>query len=250
VSAVRSSPARESASVAVVHERLRAAILHGELKPGSTIPQGTLASEFDTGRTPLREALRMLQREGLVISEPNRPVRVAPLSSEDFEAIHVMRIPLEIVAVHITVPVLTSDDVADLEGYMAQMEHYQKVGDQAGLSTPHRAFHHRLVSGAGERVCSQIAQFSDHSERYRLRFWGSGPGHDFRVEHREILDAAAVADADLAARRLALHYARAAAIVFAALDPNYDPERLRITIRTVAPNAEAELVRTGNHPGR
>jgi DNA-binding GntR family transcriptional regulator len=243
-------PQRHSASVATVHERLRTAILRGELEPGATIPQGILATRFDAGRTPLREALRMLQREGLVISEPNRPVRMAPLSREDFEAVCVMRISLETVAIHITVPTLTSGDFADLEGYMAQMDHYQKAGDQAGFRTPHRALHHRLVSGSGERVSTLIDELSDHSERYRMRFGDPGSWRERRAEHREILDAAAKGDADLAARRLAVHYARTAALVFAVLDPKQDPERLRTAIRSVAPGAEAALGPHSRKPSR
>jgi len=97
----------------------------------------------------------MLQREGLVISEPNRPVRIAPLSQEDFEELVIMRIALETVAIHITVPTLTSSDFADLEGFMAQMEHYQKAGDQAGFHTPHRALHHRPFQCARARRLSE-----------------------------------------------------------------------------------------------
>jgi DNA-binding GntR family transcriptional regulator len=70
---------RDGQHVAVVHDRLRAAILLGELPAGQTTSQVTLARDLDVGRTPLREALRMLQREGLVVSEPNRRVRIAEL---------------------------------------------------------------------------------------------------------------------------------------------------------------------------
>jgi len=236
-----SARGRDSASVATVHERLRTAILRGELEPGAVIPQGSLAAAFDAGRTPLREALRMLQREGLVISEPNRPVRIAPLSTEDFEEVYIMRIALETVAIHITMPTLTSDDFADLEGFMAQMNHYQKAMDLSGFRAPHRAFHHRLIAGAGLRVSTQIDELADHSERYRLRFSATESWREYGDEHREILDAAAAGDTDLAAKRLAVHYARNAARTFTVLDPEHDPGRLRCAIAAVAPGAEAAL---------
>ena len=245
-----SAPGRDSANVATVHERLRTAILRSELEPGAIIPQGTLAAAFDAGRTPLREALRMLQREGLVISEPNRPVRIAPLSQEDFEELVIMRIALETVAIHITVPTLTSSDFADLEGFMAQMEHYQKAGDQTGFRAPHGAFHHRLIAGSGLRVSTRIDELSDHSERYRLRFGDSGSWHEHRNEHREVLDAAATRDTDLAAERLAVHYARTAALVFEVLDPEHNTERLRSAIKAVAPGAEAALRRQPRRRGK
>jgi DNA-binding GntR family transcriptional regulator len=233
--------ARDGQNASAVYERLRTAILHGEIEAGATIPQAMLASDFGAGRTPLREALRMLQREGLVISEPNRSVRVAALSGEDFEEICTMRVALEAVAIRITVPTLTSADLAHLEGYMAQMEHYQKVGDDAGMRVPHRAFHQLLVAASGPRVSGEIADLADQSERYRLRFGGYGIWEDGRAEHRGIVDAAAAGDPDLAAVRLAEHYARTAVLVFGVLEPEHDLGRLHTAISAVAPSAEAAL---------
>src|SRR3954469_11506412 len=199
---------RDGQPVALVHDRLRAAILRGELAAGETTSQVTLARDLDVGRTPLREALRLLHREGLVGSERNRRVGIAELSSTDAEELYVMRIALEAVAIRITVPTLTSTDFAELEGWMAQMEHYMRSDDRRGLRLPHRAFHDRLVHAAGERVTTTIGQLFDHGERYRLAYgattrerWAQRP-----AEHREILDAAAAGDADLAAERLTAHY--------------------------------------------
>jgi DNA-binding GntR family transcriptional regulator len=232
---------RDGQGVAEVHGRLRMAILRGEIEAGATISQGRLASEFAVGRTPLREALRMLQREGLVISEPNRRVRIARLAAEDAEELYVMRIALETVAIRITVPALGSHDLAELEGYMAQMDHYKRAGDEAGFPAPHRAFHHRLIAGSGPRVSAEIEELSDQSERYRLRFGRLGSWDEGRAEHRGILDAAAARDPDLAAQRLAVHQARTAALVFGALDAEHDLGRLRTAIRAVAPCAEEAL---------
>lgn len=233
--------ARDGQNVAGVYERLRTAVLRGEIEAGATISQAALARDLGTGRTPLREALRMLERDGLVISEPNRSVRVATLSGEDFEELYAMRVALETVAIRITVPALASADLADLEGYMAQMEHYQKVGDEAGMRAPHRAFHGLLVAASGPRVVGGIADLADHSERYRLRFGGYGSWEDRRAEHRGIVDAAAAGDPGLAAVRLVEHYARTAVLVFGVLQPGYDPGRLRTAIGAVAPGAEAAL---------
>src|SRR6478752_2551272 len=119
---------REGRNVSIVHDQLRSEILAGNIPSGET-SQADLARRLDVGRTPLREAIRMLQREGLVISEPNRRVRITDLSSDDAEELYIMRISLECVAIRITVPRLTSDDFAALEGYMAQMDHYMKDED-------------------------------------------------------------------------------------------------------------------------
>lgn len=237
----RSSQGRNGQNVAAVHERLRTAILRGELPAGSSFPQSALEAEFDAGRTPVREALRLLQREGLVIAEPNKPVQIAMLSADDFEELCVMRIALEAVAIRVTVPLLTSDDFAELEAGFARMDHYQRAGDQGGLRVPHRAFHRRLVGGVGRRGTAEMAEMADHSERYRLRFGAAGNWTDRRAEHRAVIDAAARRDPDAAAESLVVHYAHTAKVVFDILDPGRDLRRLRATIRIVAPAAEAAL---------
>src|SRR4051794_41254409 len=135
---------RDGQHVALVHDRLRDAILRGELPAGQTTSQVTLARDLDVGRTPLREALRMLQREGLVVSEPNRRVRIAELSSADAEELYVMRIALEAVAIRVTVPTLASPDFAQLAGDMAQMDPYMRADDRPGPRPPHRALHDPL----------------------------------------------------------------------------------------------------------
>ena len=161
---------RDGQNVLLVHDRLRDAILRGEIAAGETASQVTLARDLEVGRTPLREALRMLQREGLVVSEPNRRVRIAGLSAADMEAITVMRIGLETVAVRITVPTLQSGQIAELEGYMAQMDHFMRVGDTSGMRPAHRAFHQLLVAGAGDRIAEMLGEWFDHAERYRLQY--------------------------------------------------------------------------------
>ncbi len=218
-----------------VHGLIRAAILEGAIAAGTTTTQMSLAEQFGVGRTPLREALRMLQREGLVISEPNHRVRIAGLSGEDAEELYIMRISLETVAIRVTVPVLTGTDLAEMEGYLAQMDHYIKSRDTAGYFAPHRGFHHRLTYAAGARVDAEISELFDHSERYRRRFGAAGSWEQRRAEHRAILDAAASADAEAAAELLAAHYLHTVRLVFDALDPTHDLAHLREAVAIVAP---------------
>ena len=237
------SDGRERHSLLGVHQRLREAIMRGEIAAGETTTQVTLARDFDIGRTPLREALRMLQREGLVVSEPNRRVRIAELSSSDAEQLYVMRIALEAIAARATVPLLSSADFAELEGFMAQMDHYERAEDRHGLRAPHQAFHARLVGGLGPRVTATLGEFFDHAERYRLVYGGATPAlwERRRAEHREILDAAIAGDVDGAVRSLVCHYARTVALIFAGLDPGHDLTELRATITLVAPGCEDAL---------
>src|SRR5262245_19269491 len=78
-----------------IAERLRAAILAGELAPGAALVETALALQFETSRAPLREALRQLIEEGLVVSVPYTGTRVSELSVDDLREIQSLRIALE-----------------------------------------------------------------------------------------------------------------------------------------------------------
>jgi DNA-binding GntR family transcriptional regulator len=223
---------------------LREAILEGQLEPGEVTTQIALAERFAVGRTPVREALRLLQSEGLVVGEPNRRVQVTPLSGADVEELYIVRIMLEPAAVRLTVPGLTSRDIAEMEGYMAQMDHYGRGRDWKGLRAPHREFHRMLIAVAGPRIVALLSTLFDHAERYRLSHSVTEEAWKVRqVEHRAILDAAAARDADLAAELLIGHYVRTVRLVLDAFGTDHEPARLRTTLRKIAPAAERLLER-------
>jgi GntR family transcriptional regulator, rspAB operon transcriptional repressor len=225
--------------VALVHEQLRNAILLGEIRPGVKTSQAELARDLGVGRTPLREAVRMLQDEGLVLAEPNRRVQIASLSIEDAEELYVMRIALEVAASRITTPRLTRGDIAELEGLMAQMSHLASADSVALFRPPHRAFHERFVAGAGARPAALIAQLFDHAERYRAVYGAASVDRFARrtAEHRAMLDAAAAGDTDGVAEAIAVHYVQTARLVAAALNPEHPLDRLRTTVAAAVPRA-------------
>jgi DNA-binding GntR family transcriptional regulator len=232
---------RTGDNVVQVHEQLRTAILEGDVRPGAKTSQAELARDLDVGRTPLREAVRMLQTEGLIVTEPNRRVVIASLSIEDAEELYLVRIALEVTAARVTLPQLTETDFAELEGYMAQMTHLAGGGPPSLMlfKGPHRAFHERFVGGAGLRSTRLITELFDHSERYRRVYGSINPvEYDKRsAEHRGMLNAAIARDADALADALAGHYIATALLVTSALDPDYPLDRLRTTVAAIAPGA-------------
>jgi DNA-binding GntR family transcriptional regulator len=232
---------RTGDNVVQVHEQLRAAILAGDVRPGAKTSQAELARDLDVGRTPLREAIRMLQSEGLIFTEPNRRVVIASLSIEDAEELYVLRIAVELAAARITLPQLSESDFAELEGYMAQMSHLAGGGPPSLqlFRGPHRAFHQRFVGGAGQRCTRLIAELFDHAERYRRVYGGiSQDEYDKRaIEHRALLDAAIGRDPEAVATALAAHYVATAMLVTSVLDPSYRLDRLRATVEAIAPGA-------------
>lgn len=221
-----------------VYERVRSAILDGELAPGAVMSQVALAEELGISRTPLREALRMLEHEGLVVLDPHRRVRIAPLSLADAEDLYVMRVALETVAVRITVPQLKDEDIAELEGLMAQMDHLAETGSPR-FTDAHFAFHGSLCNRGGDRVNELMGQLGAHAERYRVSYAATTQAQwpKRRAEHRAILDAARAGDPGLAAEELVAHYVRTARLIAAALEPGSPLERLRQTVAMTAPGA-------------
>ena len=213
-----------------VYERIRGAILDGELPAGSVMSQVALADELGISRTPLREALRMLQGEGLVEAEPNRRVRVAAMTASDLEQLCVVRITLEAEAMRLSAPLMTPEDLARLEGYMAEMAHFAQAKDYRRWVVPHREFHRALTGPAGVRVNDLLSQLFDHAERYRRLHIGYGPGAWATAGHREILDACKAGDRDESSARLAGHLARTGLEVIELLDPTYDPNQLRTAV--------------------
>src|SRR6201995_4945203 len=154
-------------NVEQVYRRVREAILEGQIAPGTVMSQVALADDLGVSRTPLREALRMLQSEGLVEAQANRRVTVTPISATDLEELVVMRVALETEAVRLSIPRLIPEDLAALAGRLAEMAHFAEAKDYARWQAPHSAFHRGLTRPAGARLNAQLQQFSDHAERYR-----------------------------------------------------------------------------------
>lgn len=219
-------------NVDVVHDRLRGAILRGDIAAGEVLQQVALAEQLGVSRTPLREAFRLLQREGLLEGSPNRSYRVTSFSPRDLEELYVAFLPLQALAIRLTIPQLETADIAALEGDLAQMAHYAAAHDVEGWETPHRDFHRRLVQHAGRRVVELIDRLSDHAGRYR-RVYLAGTSYGFdaaAAEHREILDSCRAGEADLAAAQLARHLAHTALDVLAMADEGYDPHALQVAL--------------------
>jgi DNA-binding GntR family transcriptional regulator len=195
-------------SVSEVRSRLRQAVFKSELRPGSLHAQGDVRTMIDVGRTPFREALRMVQAEGLIEILSNGKLKIPDLSTEDLTQIQIARMALEAAAVRLTVPKLGPDDLAHLEGFMAQMSHYVDADHFDRVETPHREFHRRIVAGAYPEVLSELDELADRAGRYRWAF--STESRDYweirTVEHRAILDSVKADDPEGVAIGLVHHY--------------------------------------------
>jgi DNA-binding GntR family transcriptional regulator len=226
--------ARGRGAVTTLRDRLRTAIVTGEIPASAARTQAQLAAALGVSRTPLREALRMLELEHLIIREPNGRFRAADLSADEIEQLGVMRVTLEAAAVRLTVPELTTDDHAVLEGLHAESQRLAEVGEWADFERAHRRFHMVLTRAAGAMHAEQLGRLWEQETRYRRAFehLADADGRDAvsQAEHRSILDAAEARDAEAAARLVAEHHARAVRAIGASLDPDYPMERLTVAL--------------------
>jgi DNA-binding GntR family transcriptional regulator len=242
---------REEPGTEFVHDRLREAILRGELEIDTPISQVKLAQRLGVSRTPLREAVRMLQREGLILSERNRQVRVAPLSVNDLEELYAHRLVIEALTLRLSVPRFDETDFEEMTDYLAEMHRVEReqtlerrLEDLELWETPHRAFHEALRKRAGPRLARDASILYDHSERYR-RVYLADPGAWRRAgqEHEAILEACRNRDSERASELLARHLARTALTVIASLAPEHDPAPVRVALQLVVGPLPADPAR-------
>ena len=218
-----------------VHMHLRQMILDGTVPLGTVLSQVQLAQEIGVSRTPLREALRMLQEEGLVLAEYNHRVRVADIDIGELEYFYASRIMLESLAISLTVPLLTQDDFDKLASALDQMSAASKRRDMQNWDEGNRKFHAILSSYTREQLRETIKRSIDSSERYRriklqnlARSWEVA-----EVEHMAIFEACREGNRDVAVELLARHLARTALTVIALADPGYEPTAVRTALRLV-----------------
>ena len=228
----------DGGSTRYAYEQLRSKILVGELVPGATFSQVQLATQLGVSRTPLREAVRLLQTEGLLRSERGRRVRVAPITTEDFEDLYAMRIVLDSLAVRLTIPRLTDDELAEIRMAYLEATAAASEGDVAAYREPHRRFHFGLFAHAGARLEQEVDDLWDHAERYRrLQVEHAGDRAQLvrlgEREHAGILEAAERRDAELGAKRMAEHLARTSLMTLLQIDHRHEPVRVRAALEHV-----------------
>ena len=141
-----------------VVQALRAAILAGRFPPGSVLVEQRLADEFDTSRQPVREALRILAREGLVVLVPHRRAAVRTVSRDLAADVFAIRRLLETEAARSAVDRVTPADLRRLHGLIDDMTRMGAEGQLASLVETDVMFHRQLVALSGRPVLEQIMQ--------------------------------------------------------------------------------------------
>jgi DNA-binding GntR family transcriptional regulator len=188
---------------------LREAILGGELRPGDRIRQEEVAAKLGASRLPVREALRMLEAEGLTEHEPHKGARVPRLTQHEVEVIYRMRERLEPLALVESLPRLDAADHERLEEVQGRIEDNDDLEKFLDLD---REFHMLTYSGCAiEPLNQNITRLWNSTQHYRRAYVALGGRSRMWVvnaEHRLILDAVVRRDAADAERYLEGHIRR------------------------------------------
>jgi len=205
-----------------VHQELRRLILEGSVEPGTILNQAELARAFGVSRTPMREAFRMLQEEGLIHAEPDRRAVVIGLDLADLDAMYGARLLLEALAVRMTVPATSPETLAALDDAVTQM-HALRTERQtsAAWNRAHDDFHRLATAGAAAQVLRLLGTLRERTHPY-LRLAQSSDTVSWQKAqrgHQAILDAFKRRATEAAAAAMAEHLASTAFRVVTSVDP-------------------------------
>ncbi len=197
-------PLQASSLPDLAYEHLRAAILAGELADGSDLPQEEIAARLQVSRLPVREALRRLESEGLVVLRPRRGYVVASLDRDEIEDVLDLQAHLESLAGHAATLRRSPEVVDELGRCLAQLDKVTSKTpvDIDAFTRLNRHFHDTLYESCGRPFLRRTLRLL-HANAERYARLAAGVRVDLRKsqkEHRAIFDAYRAGDADGVAR--------------------------------------------------
>ncbi|MBR5058989.1 MAG: GntR family transcriptional regulator [Clostridiales bacterium] len=194
-----------------VFNTLENQIINGELVPGDALNEIKLSKELGVSRTPIREALRQLELEGLVENVPNKGCVVIGISEKDIEDIYAIRVRMEGLAARWSALHISDEDknrlneILDLQEFYLQKEDYDRIWK---LDTE---FHSIIYKAADSRpLQNMLTSFHNYVRRARgFSMKAEGRSVKTVAEHRKIVDAICAGDADAAEAAMTSHILKA-----------------------------------------
>lgn len=189
----------------VVVEIIREAILSGELEPGERLLQDELAERLNISPTPVREALRQLEAEGILDHSPHKGVRVAEVKLEEVQEIYLIRSELEALAMRLAIPHLDDSDIQRLRALQAQIEGHIEKDQLRELRKPNYEFHMLIYEAAGMPQLYRIIRNLWTKFPWDTLHVLPGRAPESAEEHRRLIQAINGGDAELAGQRMQEH---------------------------------------------
>ncbi len=194
----------------VVFHTLRQAILRGELKPGERLMEIHLAQKLGVSRTPVREAIRKLELEGLVRMIPRKGAVVAEITISDLEDVLEVRMALEELAVKLACRMLTPEQLDEIGGLADEFEQTLYGEDVGACAQADMRFHEAIYAATGNgRLVQILNNLREQMYRYRMEYLKDRDAHQKLVqEHAEILESLADRDVERALEASGRHIER------------------------------------------
>ncbi len=181
-----------------VYHYLRAAVLNGELEPGSPLVIDTLAADLGVSQIPIREALRQLEADGFVEIEPYIGARVSELQAASIHEIFDVLEAMEVISGRAACTMLSDDDLNDLNNLVAEMSGL--MGDPNAWSQQNKHFHQYICEKARMHLVKlSLSRALDHWDRLRRRYLTEVFASRIKLaqqEHEKILEALRARNAD------------------------------------------------------
>lgn len=190
-----------------VFEELEAGILNGKIKPGEALVEMKLSAELGVSRTPIREAIRMLEQKGLVEVVPHRGAVVLGVNAKDLEDIYTIRMYVEGLAARWAAENITGEQLKDLAEIVDLQEFYQMKQSAMKINDLDSRFHERIYQYSGSRTLRHTLSELHHMIHWfrELSFASEGRAEKAIEEHRQILEAIAKRDCDQAEQLMTRH---------------------------------------------
>lgn len=191
----------------VVFNTLRKAILTGELKPGERLMEIHLANRLGVSRTPIREAIRKLELEGLVTMIPRRGAEVAQITEKSMKDVLEVRRALDALCAELACDRISEEEMGKLEEACAGFEKATRTGDTTAIAKADVALHDIIVAATGNRRLVQLVNnLAEQMYRYRFEYIKDESQHERLVEeHRIIYESIRAKDREAAAAAAKMH---------------------------------------------
>lgn len=175
----------------VVFHTLREAILKGDLRPGERLMELQLASKLGVSRTPIREAIRMLEQEGLAVTIPRKGAEVAKMTEKDMEDVLQIREALDELAVQVACDKMTAQQLKELTLAMKNFENAIQAGKLKKIIEYDVEFHDIIYRATDNpKLVTLLNNIREQIYRYRVEYLKGKENYPMLVrEHEEIVTA-------------------------------------------------------------
>ena len=172
----------------VVFNTLREAILRGDLVAGERLMELQLAAKLGVSRTPIREAIRMLEQEGLAITIPRKGAIVAGMTEKDMQDVLEIREALEELSVQVACDKITEEEIAKLQKNMKNFEYSLKSGDLKKMAQADVEFHDVIYQATDNpKLINMLNNLREQMYRYRVEYLKNPENHEQLLKEHEAI---------------------------------------------------------------